>query len=52
MKTKTIKKIKKLKSKIKIIFDDETLVEILPNTFTEFRLYEGKILTTKEIKNR
>lgn len=51
MKTKTIKKIKKLKSKIKIIFDDETLVEILPNTFTEFRLYEGKILTTKEIRD-
>ena len=51
MKTKTIKKIKKLKSKIKIIFADETVVEILPNTFTEFRLYEGKTLTTKEIKD-
>lgn len=44
---KVISKIKVGKRKISIVFDDETL-QISPDTYTEFRLYEGKSVSAKE----
>ena len=43
-----IRKIKIGKTKITIIFE-ETKLEITPDTYTEFRLYEGRSVSDKEI---
>ncbi len=45
-----IKNIKKFKTKIKIIFDNDSFLEINPNTYINYRFYEGKIISKKEIK--
>ena len=47
---KLIKKIKIGKHKITIVFEDEEL-KINPDTYTEFRLYQDKVLTEQEVED-
>ena len=47
---KRIEKVKIGQKKVLIKFDDESTLEILPNTFTEFKLFRGKILSHKDIR--
>ena len=44
-----IKKVKKLKSKVVIIFDDSSKLELDYGTFSNFYLYEGKDVSKKEL---
>ena len=45
-----IKKIKILKSKVKITFDNKSLLELDKDTYPNFYLYEGKDISNKELK--
>ena len=45
-----IKRVKIGKKKVVIIFDDESKLEISPNTYTEYNLYSNKKLSDKQIK--
>ena len=47
---KRIQSVKIGQKKVLIKFDDESSLEILPNTFTEFKLFRGKILSAKDIR--
>ena len=44
----TIKKIKILKNKVKITFDNSSILELDKETYTSFYLYEGKEVDKKE----
>ena len=45
-----IKKLKILKSKVSIIFDNSSKLDISKEVFTNFYLYEGKDISKKELK--
>lgn len=45
-----IKKIKILKSKVKVTFDNKSLLELDKDTYPNFYLYEGKEISNKELK--
>ena len=45
-----IKKIKILKNKVTVCFDDQNKIELDKSVYTEFYLYVGKEVSKKEIK--
>ena len=48
---KVVKQVKVGKKKVIIIFDDESKLEISPNTYTDFNLYPKKIIDNKTLKD-